>query len=172
MVNRKYWKTHHCLGQGWDCTCCVAQTHSGSTTMLSLPWSNTISTRKSWSHSRAAMSQRIALIFTSCSPQARFPLLVLTGDRFPLPVNMGRVDEWKPVTRQLGPLTQAVNSGSVNRASARHQLMVQVLKTCGQCCTVWTACTAPSSYWYQFILLGDRGNRVWETCLRFLCSGN
>jgi len=57
----------------------------------------------------------------------------LTGDRFSLPVNTGRVDGrafplaeltdgpcWrvmKPVTRQLGPLTWAANSGSGNRAS-------------------------------------------------------
>ena len=46
----------------------------------------------------------------------------LTGDRFPLPVNTGRADGravdglCKPVTRQLGPLTRAVNSGSGNQA--------------------------------------------------------
>jgi len=34
-----------------------------------------------------------------------------------LPVNPARVDgQWKPVSRQLGPLTRAVNSGSGNRA--------------------------------------------------------
>ena len=35
---------------------------------------------------------------------------------FPLPELTARVDgEWKPVTRQLGPLTLAVNSASGNR---------------------------------------------------------
>ena len=62
--------------------------------------------------------------------KARFPLPELTarvngpswrvmetGNRFPLSVNTGRqLGEWKPVTRQLGPLTRAVNSGSGNRA--------------------------------------------------------
>ena len=45
------------------------------------------------------------------------------GDRFPLPVNTGRVDGRAfPLAelpgRQLGPLTRAVNSGSGNRALA------------------------------------------------------
>jgi len=50
----------------------------------------------------------------------------LTGDRFPLPVNTGRIDG-RPVStsrvdgRSIGPLTRAVNSGSGNRA-----LMVMV----------------------------------------------
>ena len=53
--------------------------------------------------------------------KARFPLPELTGDRFPLPVNTGRVDGRafplaEMTARQLGPLTRAVNSGSGNRA--------------------------------------------------------
>jgi len=40
----------------------------------------------------------------SLTTQARFPLAVL----------------WKPVTRQLGSLTRAVNSGSGNRVSLGH----------------------------------------------------
>ena len=68
----------------------------------------------------------------------------LTGDRFPLPVNTGRVDgpstrlvetraQWKPVTRQLGPFTRAVNSGSGNRALVCPKRM-QVSRTnwCGE----------------------------------------
>ena len=38
--------------------------------------------------------------------------------------------------------------------------------------TIWTDCLTPSLLRYQFILLwlGDIGNRMWETFLRFLCS--
>ena len=32
------------------------------------------------------------------------------------------------------------------------------------------ACLLPSFRWYQIILLGDRGSRVWTTCLRLLRS--
>jgi len=32
-------------------------------------------------------------------------------------------------------------------------------------CIAWSACLAPSFRRYQFILLGDRGDRVWKTCL-------
>jgi len=53
--------------------------------------------------------------------KARFPLAeltarVLTGDRFPFPVNTGRIDgPSKPVLTGNGnrPLTRAVNSGIV-----------------------------------------------------------
>jgi len=44
-------------------------------------------------------------------------------------------------------------------------------RTWGQC-IVWTACSAHSLHRYQFILLGDKGNTVSETCLRFLHSSN
>jgi len=37
-------------------------------------------------------------------------------------------------------------------------------------CTTWYACLLPSFRWYQIILLGDRGSRVWTTCLRLLRS--
>ena len=37
-------------------------------------------------------------------------------------------------------------------------------------CTTRYACLLPSCRWYQIILLGDRGSRVWTTCLRLLRS--
>ena len=37
-------------------------------------------------------------------------------------------------------------------------------------CTTRYACLLPSFRWYQIILLGDRGSRVWTTCLRLLRS--
>jgi len=51
--------------------------------------------------------------------KARFPLPELTGDRFPLSANTGRVDgRGVPLAELTGrhPSTRAVNSGSGNRA--------------------------------------------------------
>jgi len=49
-------------------------------------------------------------------PKARFPLPELTGDRFPLPVNTGRVDgrAFPPdeLTGHVHPSTRAVNLDS------------------------------------------------------------
>ena len=38
-------------------------------------------------------------------------------------------------------------------------------------CTTWYACLLPSFRWYQIILLGDRGSRVWTTCLSSVAAG-